>query len=134
MSLVTGFTCKTCNILKEKDCFRAKKDGTADYDNCLECWRGEAKLFWKRRNLEYVGVVMRSYHCGCLQEISTMFHLHHAPRAMKKQSPKSIENCDVQPPALQQCQALRLMMLNARFVASFKIRSLSPRRVILHTL
>src|SRR5277367_716487 len=49
MSLVTGFTCKTCNTLKEKDCFRAKKDGTAYYDNCLECWRGETKLFWETK-------------------------------------------------------------------------------------
>src|SRR5277367_5146701 len=49
MSIVTAFTCKTCNTLKEKDCFCAKKDGTAYYDDCLECWRGEAKLFWETK-------------------------------------------------------------------------------------
>src|SRR5277367_4293419 len=49
MSIVTAFTFKTCNTLKEKDCFRARKDGTAYYDNFLECWRGKAKLFWETK-------------------------------------------------------------------------------------
>ena len=41
--------CKTCNILKEKECFRVKKDGIDYYDNCLDCWRGEAKEFWQTK-------------------------------------------------------------------------------------
>src|SRR5277367_5298178 len=39
---------------------------------------GRHNNFGKRRVLEYVGVVMRSCHCGSLHAISTMFHLKRA--------------------------------------------------------
>src|SRR5277367_837055 len=92
---------------------------------------GRHNNFGKRRVSEYVGVVMRSYHCGSLHATSTMFHLKYAQHAMKNPLLKSIESCERLPPAFPQCQALKLSMLKARFLAPLKIQSQTPRRVTL---
>src|SRR5277367_3737836 len=92
---------------------------------------GRRKDFGKRRVSEYVGVVMRSYHCGSLHATSTMFHIKNAQHAMKNSLLKSIKSCEMQPPALQQCQALKLSMLKARFLAPLKNRNQTPRRMTL---
>src|SRR5277367_2270929 len=52
---MSGITCKTCNTLKANDCFRIKKDGIGYYDNCLDCWRGEATEFWKTKSFRVCG-------------------------------------------------------------------------------
>src|SRR5277367_7067145 len=114
--------------------FVSRKMGSAITITVWIAGEGKQQNFGKRRVLEYVGVVMRSYHCGSLQPISTIFHLNRALLAMKKSSLKSIESCERQPPVFQQCQALKLVMLNARFQAPIKIRSLAPKRVILHSV
>src|SRR5277367_6727992 len=95
---------------------------------------GRHNNFGKRRVLEYVGVVMRSCHCGSLHAISMMFHLKYALLAMKNPLLKSIESCERLPPAFQQCQALKLSLLKARFLAPLKIRSQTPRRVTLYSV
>src|SRR5277367_2856582 len=95
---------------------------------------GRHNNFGKRRVLEYVGVVMRSCHCGSLHAISTMSHLKHAQLAMKNPLLKSIESCERLPLAFQQCQAWKLTMLKAWFLAPLKIRRLMPRRVTLHSV
>jgi len=41
--------------LKANDCFRIKKDGSGYYDNCLDCWRGEAQEFWKTKSFRVCG-------------------------------------------------------------------------------
>src|SRR5277367_1213679 len=95
---------------------------------------GRRKNFGKRRVSEYVGVVMRSYHCGSLHATSTMFHIKYAQHAMKNTLLKSIESYERLPPVFQQCQALKLSMLKARFLAPLKIRSQMPRRVTLYSV
>src|SRR5277367_3811164 len=132
---MSGITCKTCNTLKANDCFRIKKDGIGYYDNCSDCWRGEATEFWKTKSFKVCGSCDDAdYHCGSLHAISTMSHLKHAVLVMKNPLLKSIESCERLPLAFQQCQALKLTMLKARFLAPLKIRSLTPRRVILHSV
>src|SRR5277367_1248744 len=95
---------------------------------------GRRKNFGKRRVSEYVGVVMRSYHCGSLHATSTMFHIKYAQHAMKNSLLKSIESCEKLPSVLQQCQPLKLSMLQARFLAPLKNPSQTPRRVTLHRI
>src|SRR5277367_2870909 len=103
--------------------------------NTIIVWivgEGRRKNFGKRRVSEYVGVVLRSYHCGSLHVTSKMFHLKYALHAIKNSFLKSIESCERLPPVFQQCQALKLSMLKARLLAPLKIRSLAPRRVTLY--
>src|SRR5277367_2139406 len=95
---------------------------------------GRHNNFGKRRVSEYAGVVMRSYHRGSLHATSTMFHLKYAQHAIKNPLRKSIESCEKQPPVFHQCQALKLSMLQARFLAPLKNRSQTPRRVTLYVV